>query len=104
MRAYSNETYMVSCRSPSGILTLKEYIVGMEQKQKPFSGTVVRVEPDGFGIVEFDNMVGANTHGVFSTIISSTLPSRGMKPGVHVSGLAEVSDRDLAAVKTIELD
>ena len=76
----------------------------MGQEQKPFSGRVVRCEPDGFGIVEFDNMVGANTHGVFSTIISSTLPSRGIKPGAHVSGLAEVSDRDLATVKTIELD
>jgi hypothetical protein len=76
----------------------------MEHEQKPFSGKVVRIEPDGFGIVEFDEKVGANTHGVFSTTISSTLPFRGMKPGSHVSGLAEVSDRDLAAVKTIELD
>jgi len=76
----------------------------MENEQKPFSGTVVRIEPDGFGIVEFDEKVGANTHGVFSTIISSTLPFRDMKPGAHVSGLAEVSDRDLAAVKTIEID
>lgn len=76
----------------------------MEQEQKPFSGVVVRVEPDGFGIVEFDKSVGANTHGVFSTIISSTLPFREIKPGVHVSGLAEESDRDLAAVKTIEVD
>jgi hypothetical protein len=76
----------------------------MEHEQKPFSGTVVRIEPDGFGIVEFDEKVGANTHGVFSTIISSTLPFRDMKPGAHDSGLAEVSDRDLAAVKTIEID
>jgi hypothetical protein len=83
---------------------VEEYIACMEQEQKPFSGTVVRIEPDGFGIVEFDKKVGANTHGVFSTTISSTLPFRDMKPGVHVSGLAEVSDRDLAAVKTIELD
>ena len=83
---------------------VREYVNYMGQEQKPFSGTVVRVEPDGFGIVEFDKMVGANTHGVFSTIISSTLPFRDMKPGVHVSGLAEISDRDLAAVKTIELD
>ena len=76
----------------------------MEQEQKPFSGIVLRIEPDGFGIVEFDEKLGANTHGVFSTIISSTLPFRDMKPGAHVSGLAEISDRDLAAVKTIELD
>ncbi len=76
----------------------------MSQEQKPFSGTVVRVEPDGFGIVEFDNAIGANTHGVFSTAISTTLPFPAMKPGVHVSGTAEVSNRDLAAVKTIKLD
>ena len=76
----------------------------MSQEQKPFSGTVVRIEPDGFGIVEFDNVVGANTHGVFSTAISSTLPFPAMKPGMHVSGTAETSIRDLAAVKTITLD
>jgi hypothetical protein len=85
-------------------LPVEEYIEGMGPEQKPFSGKVVRVEPDGFGIVEFDHKVGANTHGVFSTIISSTLPFRDMKPGVHVTGLAEVSEHDLAAVKTIELD
>jgi hypothetical protein len=90
--------------SPSGFWQEKEYVACMGQEQKPFSGRVVRIEPDGFGIVEFGKKVGANTHGVFSTTISSTLPFRDMKPGVHVSGLAEVSDRDLAAVKTIELD
>jgi hypothetical protein len=76
----------------------------MGQEQKPFSGTVVRIEPDGFGIVEFDHCVGANTHGVFSTIIGSTVPFRQVKPGMRVSGLAEASDKDLAAVKTMELD
>jgi hypothetical protein len=76
----------------------------MGQEQKRFSGTVVRIEPDGFGIVEFDHQVGANTHGVFSTTIGSTMPFRQVKPGMHVSGLAEVSDKDLAAVKTLELD
>jgi hypothetical protein len=76
----------------------------MGQEQKPFSGTIVRIEPDGFGIVEFDHRVGANTHGVFSTIIGSTVPFRQVKQGMHVSGLAEASDKDLAAVKTMELD
>jgi hypothetical protein len=64
----------------------------------------VRVEADGFGVVEFDAMVGANTHGIFSTTISSTLPLPQLKPGVHVSGTVEVDDRDLAAVKTLSVD
>ncbi|HSY55850.1 MAG TPA: hypothetical protein VK834_05350 [Bradyrhizobium sp.] len=76
----------------------------MEQEQKRFSGTIVRIEPDGFGIVEFDQRLGANTHGVFSTTIGSSVPFRQVKLGMHVSGLAEVSDRDLAAVKMLELD
>lgn len=86
------------------ISSVTKYIVAMEQEQKPFSGIVVRIEPDGFGIVEFDKKVGANTHGFFSTTIGSTVPFLRVKPGMHVSGLAEVSDKDLAAVKTIELD
>jgi hypothetical protein len=98
---------MIFCRSegPSLVfLPVKKYIAVMEHEQKPFSGIVVRVEPDGFGIVEFDNKVGANTHGVFSTTIGSTVPFLRVKPGMHVSGIAEASDKDLAAVKTLELD
>jgi hypothetical protein len=76
----------------------------MKQQQKRFSGTIVRIEPDGFGIVEFDQRLGANTHGVFSTTIGSSVPFRQVKPGMHVSGLAEVSDNDLAAVKMLEVD
>jgi hypothetical protein len=72
--------------------------------EKNFSGKVVRVEADGFGVVEFDNKIGANTHGVFSTVISSTLPFPRLKPGVHVSGTVEVDDRDLAAVITLSVD
>lgn len=69
-----------------------------------FAGKVVRIEADGFGIVEFDGKVGANTHGIFSTTISSTLPLPRLKPGVHVSGTVEVDNRDLAAVKTLSVD
>ncbi len=71
----------------------------------PFTGTIVRVELDGFGIVHFDEPIGAqaNTHGVFSTTISSTLPYRDLRPGVHVSGEAEADERDLAAVKTLRV-
>lgn len=60
----------------------------------------MRIEPDGFGIVEFDHRVGANTHGVFSTTIGSTVPFGQVKPGMHVSGVAEVSDRDSLRINT----
>ena len=71
-----------------------------------FSGTIVRVEPDGFGIVRFDTPLGANTHGVFSTSITvnSSLPFGRMKPGVHVTGTAETDARDLAAVKSLQVE
>jgi hypothetical protein len=83
----------------------KLHIFGvMENEQRRFSGTIVRVEPDGFGIVKFDQRVGANTHGFFSTTIGSTVPFRQVKPGMHVSGFAEASDKELAAVKTLQLD
>lgn len=71
-----------------------------------FSGTVVRVERDGFGVVRFDQPIGeeANTHGVFSTTLtSSALPYRDLRPGVHVTGVAEVSKRDVAAVKVLRV-
>jgi hypothetical protein len=76
----------------------------MKIGQMPFSGIVVRIEADGFGIVEFDRQLGANTHGVFSTAIGSTVPFRQVKAGVHVSGFAEPSNKDLAAIKTLHLD
>jgi len=69
-----------------------------------FKGTIVRVERDGFGIIHFDAPLGANTHGVFSTVISSTLPLSALKEGVRVRGVAEVDAHELAAVKTILID
>lgn len=72
---------------------------------KNFSGTVVRVEADGFGVIKFDGLVGANTHGVFSTSISERLPPLpALKPGTHVSGTVKVDDRDIAAVRTLSVD
>jgi hypothetical protein len=91
-------------RFGTGIRLTSAYINGMEKERRPFSGKIVRLEPDGFGIVEFDQSVGANTHGVFSTTIGSTVPFRRVKPGMHVHGFAEASDKDLATVKTIEVD
>jgi hypothetical protein len=72
-----------------------------------FRGTVLRIEPDGFGVVRFNEPIGAqgNTHGVFSITIGSTVPyGPGLRPGVHVTGTAEVDKHKLAAVKTLELD
>jgi hypothetical protein len=69
-----------------------------------FKGTIVRIERDGFGIVRFDEPLGANTYGVFSTTISSTLPFALLKRGVTVTGTAETDNkRDLAAVKTLKV-
>jgi hypothetical protein len=74
-------------------------------EKRSFQGKILRVERDGFGIVQFDKALGANTHGVFSTDISErTVPFRQLRAGMHVSGVAEVDDRDLAAVKTIEIE
>jgi hypothetical protein len=75
-----------------------------------FTGRVLRVERDGFGIVEFDTPIGLVpnhlvANGVFSTTITSTLPyAVELRPGVRVSGTAEVDRRELAAVKTLRLN
>jgi hypothetical protein len=73
-------------------------------KQK-FTGTVERIESNGFGIVRFDAPLGpsANTHGVFSITVGSTGPYRELKAGVHVSGVAEpeLDKRKLATIQNI---
>ncbi len=69
-----------------------------------FEGKIVRVERDGFGIVEFGAALGANTHGVFSTRTSDKLPPlRTLREGLAVTGIAEASDADLAKVKILDL-
>ena len=71
-----------------------------------FAGTVVRVEPDGFGIIRFDEPVGpsANTFGIFSNSTGTVVRFDDIKAGVHVTGMAEANERDLAAVKTVVVD
>lgn len=70
--------------------------------RRHFEGEVVRVEASGFGVVRFDNALGANTHGIFSTDLSEfQLPVEVIRPGLHVEGMAEVDDRDLAAIKIL---
>lgn len=82
------------------------YIEPMDQKL-PFAGTVVRAEPDGFAIVEFDSPFGpsANTFGLISSSTgTASVPYFELKPGVHVSGLAEAGQSDLATIKTIHVE
>jgi len=73
-------------------------------EKQTFTGTVIRVEPNGFGIIQFDAPIGpsANTHGVFSISLGSTAPFRELRPGVHVEGEArpEPDHRKLATVET----
>ena len=42
-----------------------------ETKTVKFSGTVVRFEPDGFGLVQFDHPIGPSGNG-FGLISNST--------------------------------
>jgi hypothetical protein len=68
-----------------------------------FEGTIVRVERDGFGIVEFASALGANTHGLFSTTTSDSLPPlKQLRTGLAVTGMAEAGEHDLAKVKILD--
>jgi hypothetical protein len=78
----------------------KDYLRNMSDT-KDYSGIVIRIEKDGYGIIKFDTPLGANTHGVFSTVVSSTLPALELKQGQRVHGEAVVDAHDLAAVKTV---
>jgi hypothetical protein len=76
-------------------------------EKQNFRGTVLRIEPNGFGIIQFDVPIGpsANTHGVFSTTLGSTAPYKELKPGVHVTGQAkpEADARKLATVESLSI-
>lgn len=68
-----------------------------------FSGTVVRLESDGFGIIEFDKPVGASANkvGIISNSTATIVLSGNLRPGAHVNGEAETDERDIAEVKTV---
>jgi hypothetical protein len=90
------------------VLTIGKIFITMSTMEKQnFRGTVVRVEPNGFGIVQFDVPIGpsANTHGVFALTLGSTGPYNQLKPGLHVVGEAkpELDTRKLATVETLRI-
>lgn len=73
----------------------------------PFAGKLVRMEPGGFEIVEFDFPVGpaANSHGIISTSTGTSVPTlTTLKPGLRISGIAEAdNDHQLAAIETFTI-
>lgn len=77
-------------------------------QQIPFTGKVVRTEPGGFGIVEFDNPIGpaANTYGVVS-VSSGTATTdftfTQLREGDRVYGTVEADSRPVAVVKLISI-
>jgi hypothetical protein len=76
-------------------------------EKQSFTGTILRIEPNGFGIVRFDSPLGpsANAYGVFSTTLGSTAPYQELKPGVHVRGIAtpELDKRKMATVGALSI-
>jgi hypothetical protein len=76
-------------------------------EKQNFTGTVLRIEPNGFGIIQFDVPIGpsANAYGVFSTTLGSTAPYKKLKPGVHVTGQAkpEPDARKLATIEALSI-
>ncbi len=78
----------------------------MDAKTVTFRGTVVRIEPSGFGVVTFDHpLASGNTHGIISTTtITSTNDYLNLAPGVHVTGEArlESDPKKLAPITTIQ--
>lgn len=79
-----------------------------------FSGTIVRVEPDGFGLVQFDppipvgakevsiGVISTSGTGVFSVSHHERHTILNLKAGTRVRGAAEADDQhDTASIKTI---
>lgn len=89
-------------------IDLQQESAGKSPDNATFTGKVVRVEADGFGIVEFDKPIGTGPHitqlGIFSNTTSTALPSFSvLQPGAKVSGTADADDHKLAAVRTLKI-
>jgi hypothetical protein len=85
-----------------------------QQRDIKFEGRIVRIEPDGFGLVQFDQPISIGektiTIGVISTsgagVVSGTVRASpryvDLKPGARVKGTAEADDQHaMASIKTI---
>jgi hypothetical protein len=70
-----------------------------------FTGKVVRIEADGFGIVKFDQPIGptSNDYGIVTSSSTSTSPLAALGPGVQVEGTAEADERNVASIKTFQI-
>jgi hypothetical protein len=70
-----------------------------------FTGKLVRIEADGFGIIEFDAPIGpsSNTMGIVTSSTTTISPITSLVPGARVLGVAEADERNLASIKTFEL-
>ena len=85
-------------------------IMSQDSPAVDFSGTIVRFEPDGFGLVQFDEPIGpkANTYGVISSSSNSATVTGPfirfqLKPGMRVIGTCSPDERDFARVKTVKV-
>jgi hypothetical protein len=70
-----------------------------------FTGRVVRIEADGFGIIKFDTAIGpsANSFGVVTSSTTAISPFTSLHPGVRVEGTAIADERDVASIKEFRI-
>jgi hypothetical protein len=74
-----------------------------------FTGFIARLEPDGFGIIQFDHPIGphSNNYGLISSSTGTTVLTgagyRGLEAGMRVKGTAEPDEHDVAAIKTVSI-
>ena len=70
-----------------------------------FKGTVVRIEPNGFGVIKFDHTISSgNTHGIVSTTFTSTDNYLSLPVGTHVTGQVQLESdpQKLAPITSIQ--
>ena len=69
-----------------------------------FHGKVIRVEPDGFGMVEFENEIGTVKLGFFNakTINVGKLHAT-LKPGTKIEGDVALTKGDVLEVLELNL-
>jgi len=70
-----------------------------------FTGRVIRIEADGFGIIQFDRPIGpsGNTMGIVTSSSTSISPLTSLRADDKIEGTAEADERDVASIKTFEI-